>query len=343
MTVDVQKLPKGMVLIKATLDADEFTKFIGQATDAFTVNAELPGFRKGKAPANFVVSHVGEGKLLEEAANLAVREMHPKIVEEHKIEVIGRPEIRVIKLARGNPFEWELTITTVPEFTLPDYKAIAASRIAVPEESPAVTDAELTSALEWLQKSRRPEGDENVALPELNDEFAKSVGAFKNLEDLKHTIKANMLLEKQQKARDKRRMDILEAVVSQTKIETPETLVEAEKNKMLHELEHSVGQMGIKWDEYLAHAKKTVEDLRRDWQEDAVRRVRFGLVLREVAKREHLEPTDTELNTWADQYLMRQDPEARKTIDREALKDYAYGIIRNEHVFAFLENISSLN
>lgn len=339
MNVEVKKLPKSTVSIKASLDAAEFDVYIKKALSEFVKEAELPGFRKGKAPEQMVAEKVGEARLLEEAARMALDDMHPKILEEQKIDGIGRPQIRLTKLARGNPLEWEVEIAVLPEITLPDYQAIGKEKNAVPKEEVAVSAEEMEKSLEWLRKSRKTGEGDNEVVPELNDEFAKSVGPFETAADLRNTIETNMKMEKEMKARDKHKTSLLEAIADKATLEIPDLLVESEKDKMLHELEESITSMGMNWEDYLTHIKKSEEDLRKEWQEDAIRRVRFALVLREIAKKENLSASEEDLDHWADDYIASQHEDARKKIDRERVKEYAYGVIRNEKVFNFLENL----
>ncbi len=339
MTTDIQKLPKSQVRIKGSLTVEDFEPFIKKATNHLVAEAELPGFRKGKAPANLVVERVGEGKILEEAAELALHEHYPKIITEHKLDAIGRPQIKITKLARGNAFEWEAELYVLPEITLPDYRNIAHTKNAEPHDEILIEEAEIDKALSWLQNSRKKMDGDVEILPEINDEFAKSVGKFENLEALKEVIRANLSHEKEDKAHDKRRVDLMEAVVAGTKMEVPEILIEGEKDKMLAELQSSVSSMGLSWEDYLAHAKKTESEIKDGFIEDAEKRARYGLALREIANRENLKPSDEEIATWADEYIKAQDEDTRKLLDRERVKDYAYGILRNNKVFAFLNSL----
>lgn len=340
MTKDVQRLPQSKATIKGSLTPEEFAVYIEKATEAFVKEAELPGFRKGKAPKDLVASRIGDGKILEEAASLALNAHYPKILEEEKLNVIGRPDIKITKLARGNPFEWEAECSLLPEVTLPDYKDIAKKHNAKPVEDVIVTDEEVEKSLEWLQKSRAKKEGDTETLPELNDEFAASVGKFKTLDELKNAIRENAKHEKEEKEHDKNRIELVQSIVDGSTMDIPDILVESEKDKMLAELQSSVTSMGLSWDQYLAHAKKTEEDLRKDWDTDAKKRAAFGLVLREIAQRENLKPSEAELDTWADRYIRAQDAETQRMLDRERVKDYAYGILRNEQVFAFLKNIT---
>ncbi|OGZ44265.1 MAG: hypothetical protein A3J55_01685 [Candidatus Ryanbacteria bacterium RIFCSPHIGHO2_02_FULL_45_17b] len=346
MQIEVTKKPKSTVTIKGSLSADEFNVHIQHVTRRFVESAELPGFRKGKAPERMVLEKIGEGTLLEEAAEEALRTAYPVILKEHSIDAIGRPQVRITKLARQNPLEFEADIAVLPEVSLPDYKNIAKTLNAKPKEEIVVSEEELEKSLDWLRKSRAkktaPPNDEKNAeeasLPELTDEFAQSLGAYKTVEELKNVLRENIKLEKEQKAHDKRRMELLEAVSEASTMEISDMLVESEKDKMYSELKAQIEQIGMQWDMYLTHIKKKEEELRNEWQSDAEKRVRSAMVLREIAKNESIEPTEDELNAWAYQYLAQTEESEKKNLDLERVKDYAYGVIRNKKVLEFLEN-----
>lgn len=334
MHVELTKKPKSTVLVKGSLSAEEFNIHIQHITQHVVAQAELPGFRKGKAPEKMVVEKMGEATFLEEAASEALSKVYPTILKEHHIDAIGRPQIRITKLARGNPLEFEAEIATLPAIPLPDYKNIAKEKNTIPKEESIVSDEELAKTTDWLRESRK-----TTPLPELTDEFAKSVGNFKNVDELKNAIRENMKFEKEQKVRDNRRMELLGAIAQKTTIELPDILVESEKEKMRQELRSGVESMGMTWDAYLSHIKKTENDLNTDWQKDAEKRAASALILREIAKIEHIEPTDDELAAWVYDYLASRDESEKKNIDPTRVKEYAYGVLRNIKVFEFLENV----
>lgn len=339
MRYELKNVSVTEIHLTSSLTAEEFAPYIAQIEGAYIKEVELPGFRKGKAPLEMVIARVGEGKILEEAASKALAAMYRKIVEEHKIEIVGRPQVKILKLARGNPLEWEAEMTILPPLTLSDYKEIAKTKNALPREPETVEEKEITDALTWLQNSRREGEGEHVKIPELTDGFARSVGKFENLEELRMALKTNIAFEKEEKARQQKRADLMEAIASESLSEIPGVLVEHEKEKMLHELEDSVARMGVKWEEYLSHMKKTEDALKGEWTEDARKRVRAALILREIGKREHVEPDEAEVLAWVEKYVRAQDEDVRKSIDLPAIKDYAYGILRNEKVLEFLEHL----
>lgn len=180
-------------------------------------------------------------------------------------------------------------------------------------------------------------------LDELNDEFAKNLGKFKDLADLKNSIKEGLTLEEQEKETERVRFKIIEQVVNASEIETPELLVHAEIHKMLDEYAANIENMGIKFETYLAKIGKTVDDLEKEWEGQAEKRVKINLALREIANREKIEAADKEMEEEINKVLatFHSVEEAEQKIDMERLKEYTRGMIMNRKVFELLEKIAS--
>jgi len=132
---------------------------------------------------------------------------------------------------------------------------------------------------------------------------------------------------------EKRRLEVLEKIVEGMKAEIPQILVEAEKNKILGEMRAGIEEGGLKWEDYLGHLKKTEEELKKDWEKDALKRVKYGLALNEITEKEKIGVSEQELNKEAEKIT-----ELYKNLDKERVKMYTYGIIRNEKVFKLLES-----
>ena len=126
METSIKKLPKSQIEILVRIPAEEFNNFIEKATLDLGKELEIKGFRKGKAPKEMAEREIGPGRILEEAANQAIKENYLKAISENKIEAIFKPEIEILKLAIGNPFEFKAKISVLPEVKLPDYKQIAS-------------------------------------------------------------------------------------------------------------------------------------------------------------------------------------------------------------------------
>ncbi|MDP3769847.1 MAG: trigger factor [bacterium] len=178
-------------------------------------------------------------------------------------------------------------------------------------------------------------------LPELNDEFAKQLGTSESVDELKKNVSTGLMQEKKEKEQQRHRVLIIEAIAKDIKAELPDVLVEREREKMFDELKQGIEQMGMKFEDYLLHIKKTEDDLKKEWQEEAEKRVRVGLALREIANREHVSVTAEEIEEKSNEYLRQfNTPDgAQKQIDPERLQEYTKGILKNEKVFEFLENV----
>lgn len=176
-------------------------------------------------------------------------------------------------------------------------------------------------------------------VPDLTDEFAKSIGAFADVAALEANAREELLKEKKDKEAQHIRSRIIEEIAISARVEVPEVLIRAELEKMQDELKNGVLQMGMEWDNYLRHIKKTVEDLTHEWQGEASMRVRVALALRTIGREAGIEPASEEVEARVNQYLAQfaSADEAEKKIDPERLRDYARGILRNEKVFEMLE------
>lgn len=446
MEYRLKKLPKSLVEIEVILPFSEFEPYIRQAAVLLSEENEIEGFRRGKAPYDIVKKRFGEEKILDKAAEVAIKKTYPRIISEltgHNPKLkengqtsnfkfqtqfipLGPPEIAIIKLVPGNDLQYKAKIATLPEVKLPDYKSIAKQFNHKKRQAVEVTDEEIVKTLDWLRESRIklvtvnrpaergdrvevdfetrhagiklnhgdshnhplvigkgkflpgfeealigmkagdeksftltvPEGwhEKNLAgkaldfrvkmllvqqrdVPELNDEFAKSVGNFSSVESLKASVREGLLEEKKEKEKQRLRILLIEEIAKNAQIETPNILIERELNKMFEELKSGIEDIGIKWADYLLHLKKSEEELRRDWRDQAENRVRIALCLHEIANQEKIEPTEEEIETEANRYLARFQTadEAEKNIDVESLKEYSRGMIRNEKVFELLE------
>lgn len=176
-------------------------------------------------------------------------------------------------------------------------------------------------------------------LPELNDEFVKQIGKFESVDELKKNVSNGLMQEKKEKEQQRHRVRIIEEVAQKIKAELPDILVEREREKMFDELKQGIEQMGMKFEDYLVHIKKTEDDLKKEWQEEAEKRVRVGLSLREIANREHIDVSPEEIEEKSSEYVRQfGSPEtAQKQIDPDRLREYTKGILKNEKVFKFLE------
>lgn len=334
--MEINKLPNSLVEIKGEIESAEFEGYRAAALKKLGENVEIDGFRKGHVPANVLESKLSEIAVLEEMAQLALSKNYGKIITENKIDAIGYPKINITKLAKGNPLGFTITVATLPEIKLPDYATLAKKANAKTEDV-KVTDEEFEAIIKQAKIIRAKEAakggevDEN-ALPELDDEYVKTLGGFTDLEDFKKKIRENVLQEKTFRAKDKKRLEIIEAIIAETKLEVPEVLIDSEIHKMTHKMKTDIENMGLKYDDYLKTINKTEEDLRKDWAKDAEKRAKLQLIVGEIAKAEKLEAPKDMVDA-----EVKKVTEIYKDADPENARMYIESVLQNEEVFKFLE------
>ncbi|MDO8524731.1 MAG: trigger factor [bacterium] len=151
MKAEIKKQKETKAEIDFELDWDEFEVYYQKAINKISQKISLDGFRQGKAPKDIVEQKVGDFKILEEAAEIALQENYLKIIKENDLEVIGPPQVEVIKLAKGNEFQAKIKINILPEVNLPDYQKIVSK---IEKKKSKVEDQEIEETIKWIQKSR---------------------------------------------------------------------------------------------------------------------------------------------------------------------------------------------
>jgi trigger factor len=184
---------------------------------------------------------------------------------------------------------------------------------------------------------------QQVELPELNDEFAKSLGSFQTFKELEKSITEGLRMEKEIAERSRVREEILDNIFKEADFMPPLSLVEREKNQLLEEIKNKVEkELGLSFDDYLKNIRKTSEQLKESFKEVAKKRVAYQILLNEIALAENIEAEPEEINLEIKEFLKRfKDPkEAEKNIDLDTFKDYIKERICQEKVLALLENLS---
>ncbi|MEN9524447.1 MAG: hypothetical protein RL536_516 [Candidatus Parcubacteria bacterium] len=348
-TAKVKKLAKSQVEITASVSASIWEKYRGQALKNINDSITLEGFRKGKVPENILVSKVGEMAVLEEIAELVISKSYIEILIDEKMDALGKPEIRVTKLAKDNPLEFVAVTSVVPEITLPDYSKIAKEQNKKSgSKEIKVVDKDIEDAILRIRKQHAShEGHDHdkmtpeehdkaveAAMPELTDDFVKTLGDFNDVPDFKNKLSAMIAEQKRDEAREKLRIQIADAIVVDSKIDLPEVMITSELERTQAQFSADLERMGVKLDDYLKHAKKTLEDIRKEWRPHAEKKAKLQLILNEIAKKENVRPDQKEIDQ-----EVKHIVEHYKDADRERAGVYAETVLTNERVFRFLEDV----
>jgi len=178
---------------------------------------------------------------------------------------------------------------------------------------------------------------EERILPEINDALAGKIG-LKSLADLKKDIKTR--LESQKKDNEKREgeEELIKTVAGTTKCEIPDSLVEEELANMLSNFSHQLAQSGLGLDQYLAQIKKTVDELKTEWQGQAEERIKIALAFGKIAEEEGIKISEEEIK---DEYSKAHQGHNHKSeLENVQEKGYIRNIIRNKKVIELMVKLN---
>lgn len=315
--IKINKLDKSRVEIIGSIPTKEFSTFKKQALQNINDEVTIDGFRKGKVPENVLISKVGDMAILEEMAELALSKVYPEIIIDNKIDAIGRPEISITKLAADNPLEFKIVTTVTPEIKLADYKKLAKEINKKPVEVFEVTDKEVDEAIEKIKKS-----------------YADHEGHDQDSPESKEEIKKYLLENKKMQSQEKRRIEISDAILDSTKVEIPDLLVDSEARRIEAQFVDDIGRMGVKLEDYLKHAKKTIEDIRKEWRPHAEKKAKLQLALNEIIKLEKIVVDAKEIEEEVKHILAHY-----KDANKEHAYTYAETVLTNDKAYQFLESL----
>jgi len=331
--------------VTVSVERDFLKSFRDRALKTAGKDLEVKGFRKGEAPEKIIIEKVGDMAILQEQAYISLNEIIPNLIMDEKIEAITNPKIEITKITPEENLEFKATFALMPKIELPDYKKIAKD--VKPAEKVEVTDKEIDEYIDYIRKQRaeatymkkKTSGEdidekEKDNLPELNEEFVKTLGDFKDMDDFKKQLRENMLKDKELKASQTRKIEIIEKIIDAANIELPEILIEEEIGRMSQNFRGQIEQMGMTFEDYLKQIKKTEEDLKKDWHPDAIKRVKTDLILPKIAKEEDIKPDADRVKK-----ELEHLKEHHKDINEDHARVYVTHALTNEKVFDFLSDI----
>jgi trigger factor len=148
VNVTVENLAPCKKLVRVEVDAQSVDATFESMTKDFQKQANLPGFRPGKAPREMVLRKY-EKDIQDEVKRKLIGDSYREAIKEKKLDVLGYPDIEEIQFGRGQALQFAATIETEPEFQLPEYKGLPVKR-----DSRSVTDEDVERALNLLREQQ---------------------------------------------------------------------------------------------------------------------------------------------------------------------------------------------
>ena len=266
---------------------------------------------------------VGEDAVLTELESLREREAQwieeaPEVVAEigHQltIDFVGRIDGVDFEGGRGEGVELELgSGRMIPGFEEQLVGAVSGDErdleVAFPDEygNPELAGKSAVFAASVTAIRRRE-------LPELDDDFAKDLGDFETLDEVRDKIRKNLQERLQRSSDETLHRSLLDDLVTRTSFEVPPTMVERQLESQIKQFER---QLQGRFSESELRAR--VSQMREEGWDDARRRVREALLLQTVAEQAELEASDEEISARLEEMATGQG------VDPKMMREMAEG------------------
>jgi len=178
-------------------------------------------------------------------------------------------------------------------------------------------------------------------LPELNDQFAKELGDFSSLEEVRQKVREGMEAERKHTAEREAKDKLVAELVKRNDLEIPEALVDRQIDLRLERGLRALAAQGMKAEDI---KKMDFNRLRAGQREQAVQEVKASLLLDKIADEEKIEVSDEEVDREVEAVAQqsKQSPQAvRERLTRDGVLDRIRNRIRNEKTLDFLYHQSA--
>jgi trigger factor len=176
---------------------------------------------------------------------------------------------------------------------------------------------------------------EEVKISEINDDFAKKLGKFANVNELKADIKKQLNLEKEHQARLKFEDEIVKSIVAKTKVNLPDSLLQEQMGSLDQDFKRNLNTRGQTFEDYLAASGLNEDEYKqKELKPIAEERLKAGLVLSEIAEAENItvgaEEIEIRLQILKNQY---KDPSMAVELDKpEAKREIASRLLTEKTI-----------
>lgn len=148
MNVEIEEIGPCKKLIKVEVPKETIEDEWQKQLNKLCQMANLPGFRKGKAPKSFVEKKYSD-RLMEEVRQTVVTDSYQSAIENNNLSPVGEPEISDINLELGKPLNFEVKMEVLPTFEIGEYKGMQLKRGPV-----TVTKEDVENALKSIRMQR---------------------------------------------------------------------------------------------------------------------------------------------------------------------------------------------
>ena len=173
-------------------------------------------------------------------------------------------------------------------------------------------------------------------LPKLDDDFAKDTSEFETLAELKKSIKEKLEEENKHRAKHETENAVIEAVADTVELDIPSGMIETEIDNMVKDVESRLSYQGLNLEQYLKIMGKTMEEFRKQYEEQAQKTVKIRLVLEAIQKDLDVKVEDSEIKDKIKEMSETYSRKPEELEQNEQFKNYIEENLKYEKTIDFL-------
>ena len=173
-------------------------------------------------------------------------------------------------------------------------------------------------------------------LPKLDDDFAKDTSEFETLAELKKSIKEKLEEENKNRAKHETENAVIEAVADTVELDIPSGMIETEIDNMVKDVESRLSYQGLNLEQYLKIMGKTMEEFRKQYEEQAQKTVKIRLVLEAIQKDLDVKVEENEIKDKIKEMSEAYSRKPEELEQNEQFKNYIEENLKYEKTIDFL-------
>jgi len=379
MDARLEKIENSEAYLEIEVDAETLEKGLEKAYRKVVKEVNIPGFRKGKVPREFLEAHFGKEILYEDAMELVIPDAYEQAIDDLKIEPLAQPEFDISDIQAGQPLQFKVKVAVKPEVKLGNLEGL---EVSIPVMRVSEADVELrmedmrSGYAQLVEKVEAPSelgdtviidfvgsidgvpfeggagedyqlelgsntfipgfeeqlvglkaGDtkdvqvtfpeeyhaedlagkeavfqttinkiEHRLLRELDDEFAQEVSDFETIEELRASVRENLIKANEYRQNGVKKKEVLDRALEQCSIDIAPAVVEMQFQTLLSQFEQRISSQGIDLDQYFQMTNSNLHEFREDMLPEAERNAKTNFMLEKIIEEKGFELTDEEID-----------------------------------------------
>ncbi|MFA7077013.1 MAG: trigger factor [Syntrophomonas sp.] len=379
MDARLEKIENSEAYLEIEVDAETLEKGLEKAYRKVVKEVNIPGFRKGKVPREFLEAHFGKEILYEDAMELVIPDAYEQAIDDLKIEPLAQPEFDISDIQAGQPLQFKVKVAVKPEVKLGNLEGL---EVSIPVMRVSEADVELrmedmrSGYAQLVEKVEAPSelgdtviidfvgsidgvpfeggagedyqlelgsntfipgfeeqlvglkaGDtkdvqvtfpeeyhaedlagkeavfqttinkiEHRLLRELDDEFAQEVSDFETIEELRASVRENLIKANEYRQNGVKKKEVLDRALEQCSIDIAPAVAEMQFQTILSQFEQRISSQGIDLDQYFKMTNSNLHEFREDMLPEAERNAKTNFMLEKIIEEKGFELTDEEID-----------------------------------------------